>query len=91
VSEGSLTDTELRTLSANRLKRSHSLICSKGHKFEVLEKDLLVIPARHQMIVGKNGDEVEYLVEWTGFHPHILSVEVRGDPVLHEELPLSRR
>ena len=62
MSEGALTDSELRTLSATRLKRSHSLICSKGHKFEVLEKDLLVIPARHQMIVGENGDQVEALV-----------------------------
>ena len=62
MAEGSLTDAQLRALTPTDHKRVHKLTCSKGHIFEVLKKDLLVIPARHRFVVDQNGDGVRMFV-----------------------------
>jgi len=62
VPEGSLTDVELRALTPTDHQRLHRLTCSKGHSFEELEKDLLVIPAHHRLVVDRNGDTVTVFV-----------------------------
>jgi hypothetical protein len=62
VAEGALTDVQLRALTPTDHKRVHKLTCSKGHIFEVLKKDLLVIPAHHRLVVDQNGETVGVFV-----------------------------
>ena len=60
--KGLLTDVQLRALTPTDHRRIHRLTCSKGHSFEVLEKDLLVIPAHHRLVVDQDGDSVAVFV-----------------------------